>query len=418
MAVCAWSARHVQEGAVFTPDIAPSSDELTANHFLKSALDAIPEDLDKCRGFEYLRAIGLICHVAEQTNNIALLHQFTGKYHGLVALQAFHDEARWSGDITIRERNVRRLVFWSMYRLEVHTGAVMGHMIRCPERQCCVAYPTVFTSSDGRETTDSSGSSHWLVGWNHVTDLYRILEHVLTHFKYERASPTAIRPAQLWPYISRESVLEQMRSLEGSLPQNFEAAPKSLSSTTDARRGFQVANIVATAQLVKMVSFTAEDATFPAACAAAHGFLEAVSSIPFAFFRAIGLPMLQELSGIGHMLSSVIGTKLSESDYQQLRVLILRMADFLKSLDGHLRSAGTAGERLEAHVQRIDELVSVRRAERLQQEQQDYIDAAVVNTDEEDFFSADLLDYLENFPWMSDEAEDISMDTFQFGVGT
>lgn len=399
----------MQDGAVFTTDIAPSSEELTGNEFLKTALDAIPEDLDKCRGFEFLRAIGLICHIAEQTNNVALLHHYTGKYHGLVALQAFHDEARWPNGITTRERTVRRLVFWSMYRLEVHTGAVMGHMIRCPERQSCVAYPT--TPETSQPAPDPS--SHWLVGWNHVTDLYRILEHVLTHFKYERASPTAIRPAQLWPYISREVVLAQMRSLEASLPQNFEEAPRTLSSTTDARRGFQVANIVATAQLVKMVSFTAEDATFPAACAAAHGFLEAVSSIPIAFFRAIGLPMLQELSGIGHMLSSVIGTKLSESDYQQLRVLILRMAEFLRGLDGHLRSAGNAGERLAAHVQRIDELVSVRREERLQQEYEDATTAELG----EDFFSADLLEYLENFPWLSDEADEFSMDVFQFGVG-
>ncbi|KAL4919215.1 hypothetical protein BDW62DRAFT_179688 [Aspergillus aurantiobrunneus] len=54
---------------------------------------------------------------------------------------SLHDESRWPDAITVCEQEARRRLWWSIYRLEIHTACVLG-IVRTPESRCGVGYPT------------------------------------------------------------------------------------------------------------------------------------------------------------------------------------------------------------------------------------------------------------------------------------
>jgi len=103
-----------------------------------------------------------------------------------------------------------------------------------------------------------------------------------------------------------------------------------------------------------MLSFTANDTTFHEACRTALELIEEISAIPLEIMRAMGLAMLQELSGLGHILSGFIKQGLPKSDYKHLRTVMLCMSELLENLASCLSAAAEASERLRAYVQEID----------------------------------------------------------------
>lgn len=89
-----------------------------------------------------------------------------------------------------------------MYTFEIYVSIVWNGMMRVREQQVNVAYPTELddelfndrgynqkfqsivdmqSSPASRQGEVRSGS--WLCGWNFTTDLYRVLEHVITNFR-------------------------------------------------------------------------------------------------------------------------------------------------------------------------------------------------------------------------------------------
>jgi hypothetical protein len=184
MAICALSLSHIKDGAVLKSQgetCAANVPTTELSIFIEEAEQSIPSDIRGPETFAYLPTIASLVLVAFQTKHSSLHHHFLGLYHRLLAEQNLHEESNWPASLTDSQRQTYRHIFWSMYRLEVHSALVMGHVIRCPEQQTMVKYP-----GNGFEGSQLSGTS-WLIGWNFVTDLYRTLEHVITSYRARRA---------------------------------------------------------------------------------------------------------------------------------------------------------------------------------------------------------------------------------------
>jgi hypothetical protein len=213
-----------------------------------------------------------------------------------------------------------------------------------------------------------AGPVVWLRGWNFTTDLYRILEHAMDHFRRKR--PRHRRRPSLIENIfgdtptSQAAVLQNVMTMYGNLPQQFkETSPVSL-DLSKGRYSFQAANIAATVQLVQIVLFTAENATIKQKCQIAGDFIQRLATVPVAYLRAISSPLLHHLAGIGSVLGSVFEDPLSEADYMRVRALLMSMADVLSNLQAGLFCPAGASERLKSNVTRIDEYMQSCRKQR------------------------------------------------------
>lgn len=119
------------------------------------------------------------------------------------------------------------------------------------------------------------------------------------------------------------------------------------------RFGFQASNITATVQLLRMLLFASSGSSIEARCKIASEVVQDFSRIPVAYLRATGSPLLHHLAGIGAILGSVFEEPLSEMDYQQVRVVLLALAQLLENLDHGIHSSISA-QRLRGIVNQID----------------------------------------------------------------
>ncbi|KAF2219389.1 putative C6 transcription factor [Elsinoe ampelina] len=365
MAICALSAPRLQ-----TVNEKGRRDSLHVNPdvYLEEALAAIPNETTQMRSTEMMQALGLVCVTALERRMAPLLHKMFGFFHAALAEQGFCDEKQWKPDMTTIEREERRRLFWYMYRLEVHTSLVMGHVVRCPDLQSNVAYPGI----PDELLTMSGLEMEWLTGWNFVTDLYRGMEHLITRFRLGRSPQSIDRRMLRTDFISQDhlghQIMSQLNAAYDSLPDRFKTTTAFSSDVRGDRCGYQTANIVCTMQLVEMLAFTSNEATLLQACQTAHNLIDKISTIHPQFLRAMSLGMLQELSGFGQILSSFIGKDLSKSEYTKLRTVMLCMADLLQNLDGCLPAAGQSAKNLQHHVRDIDHFLQSREDHRVQEQ--------------------------------------------------
>ncbi|KAK1625245.1 hypothetical protein BDP81DRAFT_328511 [Colletotrichum phormii] len=328
MAICALSSCHVRDGALFNPDT--PTPLLLEHHeaYMQDAERAIPErnrDISSSEAFEYLQVLGTLSLAATQLKDDPLFHECMGRYHTLVAQHTFHFEARWPSHLTYPEKHVRRQFFWSMYRLEVHAALIDDHVVRCPELQCAVAYPQqvdglagiVDASGQTEKTRFSHGS--WLTGWNYITDLYRVLEHVIVRMRKDRLKTLDRGPIQHEPLMPNiDDMLHLVLGKKSNLPPYATSAYPASKDVEANLCGFQVANIACTFQLLRMAAFACHN-KFEDACGAALELVQEITLVPVEYLRAIGYPMLQELAGVAHLLSSFIARQLVDWQYYKLR---------------------------------------------------------------------------------------------------
>ncbi|KAF5244269.1 hypothetical protein FANTH_7779 [Fusarium anthophilum] len=330
MGLCAISLSHIKDGAVLPSreevltTAAPATGLLSV--FIDNAERSIPTHVRGQDAFSYLPTIASLVLVAFQTRHSSLHHRYLGLFHSLIAEQNLHEEVNWPSTLTELERQRYRRIFWSMYRLEVHSALVMGHVIRCPEQQTMVAYP-----SDDSQPAEGN----WLIGWNFVTDLYRSLEHVINNYRVKRAGRTVADayssrlPPREPPALNIETILSALQDGLESLPSDMLTALPPSANAMANLCGFQVANI-----LLKTLCFACDPMTFMSACTAAQQMINSISKVPSAYLRAIGSCMFQELSGVGHLLSGFIGRPLLWTEYQELRNLmfVVSFYDYLEYL--------------------------------------------------------------------------------------
>ncbi|KAM0493389.1 hypothetical protein ACHAP9_007460 [Verticillium nonalfalfae] len=322
MAICALSSCHVRDGAVFSLRIAPTVPAKHQQSYLEDARRAIPSDISAADSFQYLQTLGTLSLAAIQLGDAPLLHETLGLYHTVMAQHNFQNESRWPSSIDPVEVHVRRQFFWSMYRLEVHSALIMGHSIRCPEMQAAVAYPAVSDAlvdpiAAAAASRGGFPSGGWLIGWNYITDLYRVLEHVIVRFRSRKTTPAdrghiyaGYGFTHMPPPI--DDILSEVLTQRDGLPTYLARAQPPSPNTESNLCGFQVANIACTIQL-------------------------------------------QELAGVGQMLTSFIGRQLHPNEYRHLREVIRSMAIFLENLGPSLPLAVEAGQKLLQHIGRIDE---------------------------------------------------------------
>lgn len=251
-------------------------------------------------------------------------------------------------------------------------------MIRSREGQADVSYPTEIDDEHFDDAGLSSNlpisppvigpspnstmrvpNTSWLCGWNFTTDLYRILEHAICHFHMKQASMQkrnflhdifGVRDT-----ASQASVLGNVIEMYSNLPQCFKETPPVTHDLTADRFGFQAANLAATIQLLRMVLFAGSGASIDSRCQVASDVVNAFVSIPAAYLRAISLPLLHHLAGIGQILGSIFEEPLCEAEYLQLRSVLLAMAQLLTKLDFTINSTAGASERVKALVSRVDD---------------------------------------------------------------
>lgn len=273
-----------------------------------------------------------------------------------------------------------------MYTLDVYAAVVWSGIIRYREAQCDVLYPTEVDDDQFDDNGFASVPDHsppvigpspsramdgvretsWLCGWNFTTDLYRILEHAVDNFRTRKArlqKKTFL--SEIFGdrnLVSQSSVCDSVMNMYANLPQRFKETPPITFDMKEDRFGFQAANIVATVQLLRMVLFAARGATVDERCQVAREVVDAFITIPVGYLNAISSPLLHHLAGIGSILGSVFEEPLSELEYQQVRSVLLTMAQLLANLDLGLHSTAGASERLRAHVARIDEYMEKQRA--------------------------------------------------------
>lgn len=278
MAMCAVSALRIKHGAVLNERRVP--DDLNPRLYFDETLQALPENVNEFEEFESLQATGLACLTALHYSDGPLLHQILGLYHAVVAEHGFSDEKRWPRGLSEIDIEERRRLFWHMYRLEVHTSLVIGHVVRCPELQSSVAYPTIQDIDSTQSEDYNVHQSEWLSGWNFVTDLYRGIEHVIAQFKYRRASANldrrSLSTAFILDYDPHEKILDPLAAVRDDLPDRFKKALPVSSNTCRNRCGYQTANIACTYQVSICVD-SAQD--FRLTNASFSGWLRSVHTI-------------------------------------------------------------------------------------------------------------------------------------------
>lgn len=253
MAVCALTAHRINAGYTDSPSEPLSVTSTSATMYLGEAIAAIEAQVEPCRDFLDMQAIALLCLTSLEIGDTSLLHKYLGYYHAISAEQGFHDEKRWPPNLSVIETEERRRLYWYMYRLEVHMALVVGHVIRCPELQSAVAYPSL---PDDDLTGSSLEPTEWLSGWNYVTDLYRGLEHLVSKFRVTRMyagtdSPrTSFSTFFLLDYDPEAKIIKPLTARLGNLPPRFKHATKMSPNIGANRCSFQAANIICTYQVL------------------------------------------------------------------------------------------------------------------------------------------------------------------------
>ncbi|KAI1370673.1 hypothetical protein F4677DRAFT_457709 [Hypoxylon crocopeplum] len=343
MCMCALSAQHVGNGALFTDEVAPAESASLAHDYLQEAVRRVPVDFeDPC--IDLVRSYGFLVLLGAQNGNHPMVHKYLGLYHGICGQLNLHDESRWPSEITECDREVRRRLWWAMYRLEVHTACVLGNPVRSPESQCNVGYPcglhhpAFIPGRDGQ-------FEDWFAGWNSTTDLYRVLEHAISDFRAKRNSRTSILGDP--EHANTTRIAERLSMIQRDLLPQFDMAYSRSSDSGRNRCGFQASNILCTIHLARMISSLSGDSSLHSACKTADDMISNLNSIPLEYVRAIGSPLVQQLAGVGHILIGVATRhRLSLIDYDLVKSVLTSIIEFLARLKDYNKIALTAKERL------------------------------------------------------------------------
>lgn len=97
-------------------------------------------------------------------------------------------------------------------------------------------------------------------------------------------------------------------------------------------------------------------------CKIASEVIDAFTRTPVTYLRAISSPLLHHLAGIGSILGSVFEEPISETAYEQVRVVLLALAQLLENLEHGIHST-TSAQRLRDLVARIDSYMNSQRSQ-------------------------------------------------------
>lgn len=350
--MCALSAQYAKKGALFNDEVSREEIATWASEYLQDALLLVPTDFSKMSHLNLMRSYGFLALLGTHIGDSDMVQKYLGLYHGICGRYSLHDERRWPSNIDVCEREVRRRIFWSIYRLEVHTACVLGHYVRVPEAQCDVGYPSGLHHPAFVPGRDGSFED-WFSGWNYTTDLYRILEHAVVAFRTK--SRTHTPSMGIIDHAQRGLLSEKLSSLQRSLLPQYEKAFLRSDDSGRNRCGFQATNIFCTIHLVRILTSLSDDRDLDTICDTAQEMIDSMRKIPLEYMRACGATLLQQLAGVGHMLCIVAAKeKLSSHFLRKLRLVLGSIAEFLDMTKQHHEPVAMAAFRLRQQLDKLE----------------------------------------------------------------
>ena len=370
MAMCALASARIRDGAVPSRmSEALNKPEASSEVFFTAAKSVFTSDLDKLKGFDYVRACALLSLTSIQYGQSLDVQQYSGIGSTLISMQRFYDEKYWPSGLEESEKETYRRLYWGSYTLEVFTAVVWNCFIRTQEVHLNVRYPNEYDdgtiASTKLEVPAGQHRVSWLVGWNFTIDLYRVLEHVVNKSRAKRFSHDDRRSVDSLVFgdaFSEKSVMATMLNMYYALPPQFKATPPMTGDSTQDIYAFQAANIQATLQLLRMMLFSTEDGpSVERKCDVANEVLTVFDTIPPNYLKAISTPMIYQLGSLGGVLGSVFEQPLQQHEYQRVRASLTSLANMLESLESNLHRSAGASQGLLAQVEKIDQYMHSQR---------------------------------------------------------
>ncbi|KAI1627409.1 fungal-specific transcription factor domain-containing protein [Exophiala viscosa] len=336
MAVCAVSCQAAALNAVFDDALLEGLCVPESDQYFSEAVSKVPARIgqSESQDLDYLRSFGLLAVYSLQCGNHSDLHRYLGLYHALVAQTGLHDESRWP-ELPMTEVDDRRRLFWCVYRLEIHSACVLGHVVRLPESQVSVLYPRKTTSMDAE-------TQAWTLGWDYITDLFRLLEYAISSLRGKNRKPGLVvfhdgpSPTTLLGSLARLKAGKSRTLLYWTEPGN---------QSQSNRCRYMTVQINCTEALVSIMTLLCCQAPVREVVDIAESFLDQVTKAPLIMFKVASSQIVHQLLGVGHMLLNA-----SRYDDGQLRSeakrLVEVLADLVKNLEHDIPAAAEAGERL------------------------------------------------------------------------
>jgi len=343
MALCAVSANTAELDAVFDESLLEDQSIPDSEQYFLEAISKIPARFSQLQDFDYLRAFGLLTVYSLQRGNHSDLQHYLGQYHALVAEYGFHDESRWPDNIPLSEVDDRRRLFWCVYRLEIHSSCVFGHMVRMPEAQVSVSYPRTTPMMD-------TETQAWTVGWDYITDLFRFLEYAIFSL---RACKN--RKAVLAVFCDRPSpttLLDSLARLKATKPRTLIGLNDPDSQYGSNRCRYMAVQISCTEALATIMALLYCQAPASEVTEITEKFLQELTTAPLIMFKVASSQIVHQLLGVGHMLANV--SRYDNGQYRsEAKRLLAFLGDLVKNLENVIPAAGAAGERLLALTKAI-----------------------------------------------------------------
>lgn len=336
MALCAVSSQTAALHAVFDHTLLWGHPPPDSEEYFFEAISRIPIRIASSQDLDYLRSFGLLAVYSLQRGNHNDLHRYLGLYHALVAQHGLHDENRWPDDLSLQDIDDRRRLFWCVYRLEIHSACVLGHIVRMPESQVSVLYPRIIPSMD-RE------AQAWTAGWDYITDLFRLLEYAIFSLRgcKNRKSVLAVfceRPSPV-------TLLDALARLKSNKPCILSVTPGSDTTLESNRCKYMAVQITCTETLVNIMALLYCQAPASEIMELAETFLEEVTKADLIMFKVAGSHIVHQLLGVGHMIYNASRYEHGRC-WSEAKRLIAFLGDLVNNLEGDIPSAAEAGARL------------------------------------------------------------------------
>ena len=361
-ALCALAIARVRDGAIEKSKKSTlQSEGPSSEDFFAAAERALPTTASVTGELEYMQAYILLSITSIQYGDSKQARYHLNLYHNCVAVNLLHNEEEWPHDLSISMIEERRRLFWSAYTLDVFTSLIWRGAVRSSEVAFNVCYPSEGNllhhagMDDPLRVVEAEPS--WLHGWNFVTDVYRLLEHVLYHLRPRSQRTPSIKfdISEDWQ-AKTTHLLQRLTEMYNDLPAIFKSTRPPTNDVSKDLYSFQAANIVATVQLARMVLFTIKRSSVEEKCKIASEVMMVFANIPVAYLRAISSPLLLHLAGIAILLGSTICEKLSESAYSHLRTVLLEFATLISNLEHglHYTVGESPSDKLRAQLSTLD----------------------------------------------------------------
>lgn len=336
MALCAVSSQMAALSAVFDASLLVDLDLQDSDQYFLKAVSTMPIRTAQRQDLDYLRTFGLLAVYSLQQGNVSDLHRYLGLCHAFVAQHGFHDESRWPTDLNLTAVDDRRRLFWCIYRLEIHSACVYGHVVRMPESQVSILYPRITPTMD-RET------QVWTAGWDYITDLFRLLEYSMFSLRGGKN-----RKALLAAFCDKPSPITLMDGLsraKSKKPHILLDLEVSQTVSQSNRCQYMAVQVLCTETLVNVMSLLYCQAPANEVMDIAQNFLEEVTKAPLIMFKIAGSQIVHQLLGVGHMLYNA--SCYERSIYvPEAKRLIVFLGDLVKNLEDDIPAAIEAGDRL------------------------------------------------------------------------